>query len=247
MPAETVGKPERRNTETPPTFCLHGKRVLEIGCGEGGNLLPFALSGCKVVGVDIARTRIEQAKRFFYQAQAQGRFLYADIFQTDLKSEFDLVISHDCIEHVDDKEAFLRCIQKHLTTTGVAFVSFPAWHMPFGGHQQICKSRILSHLPFFHLLPTAAYRWLLEKCGEQAHCVQELLNIKRTKCPTALFERALKNTNLKILHKQLYFINPHYEVKFGLRPRKLWKWIAAIPPIRDYFTTSAFYLLAYRN
>lgn len=38
-------------------------KVLEVGCGEGGNLLPFAESGCEVVGVDIARSRIEQAHR----------------------------------------------------------------------------------------------------------------------------------------------------------------------------------------
>lgn len=33
--------------------------VLEIGCGEGGNLLPFSLMGCHTVGVDIAAGRIK--------------------------------------------------------------------------------------------------------------------------------------------------------------------------------------------
>ena len=28
-------------------------RVLEIGCGEGGNLVPFLAKGCQIVGVDI--------------------------------------------------------------------------------------------------------------------------------------------------------------------------------------------------
>ena len=40
-------------------------RVLEIGCGEGGNLLPFAEFGCEVMGIDISKTRIEQAQEFF--------------------------------------------------------------------------------------------------------------------------------------------------------------------------------------
>ena len=32
-------------------------RVLEVGCGEGGNLVPFAQLGCRVTGIDIAECR----------------------------------------------------------------------------------------------------------------------------------------------------------------------------------------------
>ena len=39
--------------------------VLEIGCGDGGNLLPFSEIGCNTVGVDIAQSRIKDAKTFF--------------------------------------------------------------------------------------------------------------------------------------------------------------------------------------
>lgn len=42
-------------------------KVLEVGCGEGGNLLPFAKAGCRVMGVDIDAMRIEQARTFFTQ------------------------------------------------------------------------------------------------------------------------------------------------------------------------------------
>ena len=30
-----------------------GMRVLEIGCGEGGNLAPFSQMGCCTLGIDI--------------------------------------------------------------------------------------------------------------------------------------------------------------------------------------------------
>ena len=40
-------------------------RILEVGCGEGGNLLPFARLGAKVVGIDLSAARVEQAQLFF--------------------------------------------------------------------------------------------------------------------------------------------------------------------------------------
>ena len=55
------------------------EKVLEVGCGEGGNLLPFAESGCEIVGVDIASLRIEQARTFFARRNQRGTFIASDI------------------------------------------------------------------------------------------------------------------------------------------------------------------------
>ena len=50
-------------------------RILEIGCGEGGNLLPFAEQGCKVTGIDICKERINEARTFFTEYHQQGTFI----------------------------------------------------------------------------------------------------------------------------------------------------------------------------
>ena len=39
-------------------------RILEIGCGEGGNLKPFLDLGCHCVGIDIDVAQLEKAKAF---------------------------------------------------------------------------------------------------------------------------------------------------------------------------------------
>ena len=54
--------------------------VLEIGCGEGGNLLPFSEIGCNTVGVDLAESRIKDAKTFFNESHTKGEFIASDIF-----------------------------------------------------------------------------------------------------------------------------------------------------------------------
>ena len=46
-----------------------GMNVLEIGCGEGGNLLPFARIGCNVTGVDLAANKIANAEFFVGKAE----------------------------------------------------------------------------------------------------------------------------------------------------------------------------------
>ena len=65
--------------------------------------------------------------------------------------------------------------------------------------------------------------------------------------PVEKFEKLAIETGYDIITKQLWFINPHYEQKFHLKPRKLSQLIAHLPWIRNFFTTSAFYLLKYKN
>lgn len=223
-------------------------KVLEVGCGEGGNLLPFAESGCRVVGVDIVASRIQQADAFYQKKRQKGHFIAADIFE--LKKEegrFPLIVIHDVIEHIENKEQFLFKLHDYLKADGVIFMAFPAWQMPFGGHQQIAHSKIVSLLPFIHLLPCTLYKWILKLHGENEGTITELLDIKHTKCTIEMFQNLAEKAGYQISDRQLYFINPHYQVKFGLVPRKLNRIVAQIPYLRNFFSTSCFYILKRRE
>ena len=39
--------------------------ILEIGCGDGGNLLPFNELGCNTTGVDLSAGRIKRCHPVF--------------------------------------------------------------------------------------------------------------------------------------------------------------------------------------
>lgn len=223
-------------------------RILEIGCGDGGNLLPFAQMGCYTLGVDIAKGRIADAKNFFASCNTKGDFIASDVFQLkELQGSFDIIICHDVIEHIDDKYRFLSLLPQFLAQDGMIFMSFPAWQMPFGGHQQICFSRVVSHLPYIHLLPQVFYRLLLKTFGEDDACVKELMSIKKTRTSIELFERVLKSVrSFDVIDRVFWFINPHYETKFGLSPRLLPRCLGAIPYARNFLTTSCFYVLVVR-
>lgn len=104
--------------------------ILEIGCGEGGNLLPFAELGCKVTGIDRAASRIHQAETFFAASGYKGEFTTTDFFNFSSASRYQLILIHDVIEHISNKEEFFRCLSPLLAKGGIIFWGFPSWQMP---------------------------------------------------------------------------------------------------------------------
>ena len=223
-------------------------RVLEIGCGEGGNLLPFAEIGCQVTGIDLSETRILQAREFFADAQQNGTFISQNFILSEKPAtedeRFDLILIHDVIEHIEKlhKREFFEHIRPFLKQNGLIFFGFPAWQMPFGGHQQICRG-FAAKLPFIHLLPNPLYTAIVRACGNGDACVDELLSIKRARMSIERFERLSRDCGYTVVRRTLWFVNPHYQQKFGLTPRRLNAFFSSLKFVRNFYTTSAFYLL----
>lgn len=220
-------------------------KVLEIGCGEGGNLKPFVDMGCQCVGIDLNERQIRNAELYFSENEhsENTKFIYSDIYDIDpTEHQYDVIMLRDVIEHIHNQERFMSFVKGFMKPDGVIFFAFPPWYMPFGGHQQICVHKI-SKIPFIHLLPKAMYKCLLKTCGEDDGTIEALLEIKETGITLERFERILKKENFSILDKTLYFINPNYEIKFHLHPRKTLPVFKSIPYLRDFYTTAGYYLL----
>lgn len=216
-------------------------RVLEIGCGEGGNLIPFIERGCEVVGIDLNDKKIENAKIFMGELYPEMNIDFRkqniyDVTNDDIGA-FDLVLLRDVIEHIPNQEKFLDHLKSFLNKEGVIFFGFPPWCMPFGGHQQICNSKVLKMLPYYHLLPKFVYKGILKLFGEKENTIVSLLEIKDTRIGINRFQKIIKTNELHFAKKTFYLINPNYEIKFGLKPRVQFPIIKSIPYLRDFFTT----------
>ena len=216
--------------------------VLEIGCGEGGNLKPFLDRGCRVTGIDLSESKISNAEKFFadHPLKKNLSLIAKDIYQiNDEGFRFDLVIMRDTLEHIPDQDRFLEHLKSFLTPGGKVFFAFPPWRMPFGGHQQICRSKFLSNVPYFHILPRPLYRSILKLFGESEMSIKELMEVKDTGISIQKFQEIVDHRNFRT-EKQTYFmINPNYEIKFKLKPRKL-PAVLNIPYIRDFFVTALY-------
>ena len=125
-------------------------RVLELGCGDGGNLIPMAVTapGSHFVGIDLSELSIA---RGVAAAEAAGvtnvTLLAADLTTFDPGPEpFDYIIAHGLYAWVppEVQAAALALIGESLGPQGVAYVSYNT--MP-GGHIRL----MLREMMLFHI------------------------------------------------------------------------------------------------
>ncbi len=230
---------------------LHKKLdVLEIGCAEAGVLKAFTNLDHSCIGIELSAYRVNLASDFMAEElkQKKIKFLTKNIYdinlQEDIGHKFDLIILKDVIEHIPGQEIFMKKIGDFLKVNGKIFFGFPPWQMPFGGHQQICKSKALKHLPYFHLLPMPIFKLFLNMAGEPELTKKEMIEIKQTGISIERFNRIIKKEGYKIDKHQLFFINPIYKYKFNLKVRKQWRWVEKIPIFRNFVSTCAYYLVS---
>lgn len=218
-------------------------RVLEIGCGEGGNLKPFANLGCECIGVDLSASKISRGKMFFSN-MPNVQLITMDIYDaTEELGRFDIIMLRDVIEHIHDQNRFMAFLPQFLHAEAVVFFAFPPWQNPFGGHQQICRNKILSVLPYFHLLPVPVYRFVLKLFGESDDTIASLLEIKQTGISLEQFESLCVKHQYATLRKELYLINPNYEIKFGLKPVKTIRPFSSLQHLRNFYISCGYYLI----
>jgi SAM-dependent methyltransferase len=106
---------------------LAGKSLLDLGSGLGGYSRELALAGARVIAVDLTHPRKPEPAVRRVQASAMAVPLRT--------ASVDLVFCASLIEHVPQPELILSEIERVLRPGGVAYVSFPPYYSPLGGHE----------------------------------------------------------------------------------------------------------------
>jgi len=226
-----------------------GMQVLEVGCGEGGVLKAFVERGCQGLGVELSESRVADAFRFNAGLVQAGRIdfqaknIYDASFAETFRNQFHLIILKDVIEHIPDQPRIMEQLKQYLREDGKIFFGFPPWYMPFGGHQQLSRNKILSKLPYYHLLPMPLYKGMLRLFGEQREVIQGLVEVKETGISMERFERICKRLSLRIDLRTIFFLNPIYQYKFGWKPRRQARLLQHVPYLRDFLSTCVYYLI----
>jgi SAM-dependent methyltransferase len=104
------------------------KNCLDLGSGIAGYALIFAKQCAQVYCLDLQPPKIEPPRNLF---QVRGNALLMPFGQ----DQFDFIFCASLIEHVPDPLRLLQEIERNLKPGGIAYVSFPPYYSPKGGHE----------------------------------------------------------------------------------------------------------------
>ena len=105
-------------------YNLYGRKIIEIGCGEGEFILPLKDFPVKAFG-------IEHRKELVLKAKARG----LDVWEAFPESPetvidngpFDCFLMFQFLEHQPRPNDMLRCIKNNLTENGIGLITVPSF------------------------------------------------------------------------------------------------------------------------
>jgi len=106
------------------------REILDAGCGQGVFSFDVArrLPESQVTGIDSNTEMLERNRRIARIAGLKNcRFEYADIPETPLEEEYDLVLSIDMLEHIRDDDRAIKFFYSVLVPGGDVIIHVPAY------------------------------------------------------------------------------------------------------------------------
>ncbi len=108
-------------------------RILDAGCGSGRNMVELARRGT-VTGVELSDTSVVPGPR----SAACGEVIEGSVLEMPFADgSFDLAVSLDVIEHLEDDLAALRELRRVVAPGGALLVTVPAYQWLWSGHDEI--------------------------------------------------------------------------------------------------------------
>lgn len=105
-------------------------RILDAGSGFGQYSYRMAriFAGSSIKGVDVKQEQIDDCNRFYNSVGLKERvvFEYADLVNYNEPDRYDLILSVDVMEHIEEDEAVFGNFYTSLRKNGVLLISTPS-------------------------------------------------------------------------------------------------------------------------
>jgi len=165
---------------------LGGKKLLDVGFGNGAFSVAFSKAGAEVSGMEINPVLLDIAKENVQKAGIKADLkLYNGFSFPFANSTFDYVYSTSVLEHVTDAKLFLQEIDRVLKPNGLVYLSFPNRLAPKETH---------TGLWFISYLPRTVAEWYLRHIRRRNTIAELNLHF----LSYFFFLRSLRGTDLKV-------------------------------------------------
>ncbi len=109
-----------------------GASILDAGCGSGRNMVDLARHG-SATGIELSPPSVVLARE-----RGVGTVVEGSILQMPFEdARFDLTVSLDVIEHLEDDVGALRELRRVTKPGGALLVTVPAYQWLWSGHDEI--------------------------------------------------------------------------------------------------------------
>ena len=98
-------------------------KILDIGCGGGLISEPMARLGANVTGIDASEKNIKVASLHSEKNKLKINYLNKSPEQLDSQKKYDIILSLEIIEHVDNVDTYLKSCEKLLKKNGLMFTA----------------------------------------------------------------------------------------------------------------------------
>jgi len=181
-------------------------RVLELGCSDGGNIIPMALNlpSSSFLGIDLSSRQIEMGARLIGKLDL-GNIELREMNILDVNAklgQFDYILAHGVFSWVTQpvQDKLLEIIQERLSPTGVAFVSyntFPGWH----------SNQVMRDMMLYHCRATSDPRKRAERSVELVRFLDDSIGKEET--AYAMFLRTFRSEIERLPHRLSYFFHEY--------------------------------------
>jgi len=140
-----------------------GRRLLDVGCGEGRHCVAAAKMGFRPIGMDYEALAVERAQAFAREASVADRirFVAADVYALPFApASFDMALDYGCLHHQKkaDWPRYCAAIIAALRPRGWFLLSVfsakfrvfgesrSSWHLAHGAYRRLFTSDDLRQL-----------------------------------------------------------------------------------------------------